>query len=47
MKYVVGYDQEKGFITLYEGNNLRAALLMAKKIGSQKEGKIIKIKKRG
>lgn len=46
MKYVVGYDKDKTFVVLYETNNVRLALLMAKKY--REAGKEdVKTKKRG
>lgn len=46
MRYVVGYDKEGKFVVLCETNNLRIALLKAKK-ASVKRTEEIKIKKRG
>lgn len=45
MKYVVGYETNKTFVTLYETNNVRLALLMAKRYNEAgKES--VKVKKK-
>lgn len=46
MKYVIGYEGNKGFVVLEETNNVRVALLRVKryKLAGRED---VKIKKRG